>query len=75
MDEFLDSITGNDDLKLILLGNLGYFHDDPYTLPWHIIQLLRGVIIQAEPVTSREAHRSFPITWRHIFEIMEERYS
>lgn len=30
--EFLDSIIGNDDLKLILLGNLGYFHDDPYSL-------------------------------------------
>jgi all-trans-retinol 13,14-reductase len=30
--EYLDSIIRNDDLKLILLGNLGYFHDDPYTL-------------------------------------------
>jgi phytoene dehydrogenase-like protein len=30
--EFLDSIVGNEDLKLILLGNLGYFHDDPYSL-------------------------------------------
>ncbi len=30
--EFLDSVIGNDDLKLILLGNLGYFHDDPYSL-------------------------------------------
>ena len=30
--EFLDSIIRNDDLKLILLGNLGYFHDDPYSL-------------------------------------------
>jgi len=30
--EFLDSIIRNEDLKLILLGNLGYFHDDPYTL-------------------------------------------
>jgi all-trans-retinol 13,14-reductase len=30
--DFLDSIIGNDDLKLILLGNLGYFHDDPYSL-------------------------------------------
>jgi all-trans-retinol 13,14-reductase len=30
--EFLDSIIHNDDLKLILLGNLGYFHDDPYSL-------------------------------------------
>jgi all-trans-retinol 13,14-reductase len=30
--EFLDSIIKNEDLKLILLGNLGYFHDDPYSL-------------------------------------------
>jgi all-trans-retinol 13,14-reductase len=30
--EFLDSIIKNEDLKLIMLGNLGYFHDDPYTL-------------------------------------------
>jgi phytoene dehydrogenase-like protein len=30
--DFLDSIIGSDDLKLILLGNLGYFHDDPYSL-------------------------------------------
>lgn len=30
--EFLDSIISNEDLKLVLLGNLGYFHDDPYSL-------------------------------------------
>ncbi len=30
--EYLDSIIGNEDLKLVLLGNLGYFHDDPYSL-------------------------------------------
>ena len=30
--EFIDSITENEILKLALLGNLGYFHDDPYTL-------------------------------------------
>ncbi|MFH0761017.1 MAG: NAD(P)/FAD-dependent oxidoreductase [Bacteroidota bacterium] len=30
--DFLDSIIRNEDLKLILLGNLGYFHDDPYSL-------------------------------------------
>jgi phytoene dehydrogenase-like protein len=29
---FLDSIIHNNDLKLILLGNLGYYHDDPYSL-------------------------------------------
>lgn len=30
--EFLDSITTNEDLKLVFLGNLGYYHDDPYSL-------------------------------------------
>jgi phytoene dehydrogenase-like protein len=29
---FMDSILQNEDLKLILLGNLGYFHDDPYSV-------------------------------------------
>ncbi len=29
---FLDSIIKNEDLKLILLGNLGYFSDNPYNL-------------------------------------------
>jgi phytoene dehydrogenase-like protein len=29
---YLDSITENDDLKLSLIANLGYYHDDPYTL-------------------------------------------
>jgi len=33
--DFLDEIINNDDLKLALLGNLGYFHDDPYTLSYY----------------------------------------
>lgn len=32
LGEFLDSIIRNNDLKLVLLGNLGYFHDDPYSI-------------------------------------------
>lgn len=32
LGDFLDSIIGHKDLKLILLGNLGYFYDDPYAL-------------------------------------------
>jgi all-trans-retinol 13,14-reductase len=32
LGEFLDSIIRTEDLKLILLGNLGYFHDDPYSI-------------------------------------------
>ena len=33
--EWLDELFGNEDIKLILLGNLGYFHDDPYTLSYY----------------------------------------
>jgi all-trans-retinol 13,14-reductase len=40
--EFLDSIIKNDDLKLILLGNLGYFHDDPYTLSLAYYSIAQG---------------------------------
>jgi phytoene dehydrogenase-like protein len=40
--EFLDSVIGNNDLKLILLGNLGYFHDDPYTLSLSYYSLAQG---------------------------------
>ncbi len=32
LGEFLDSIIRNETLKFALLGNLGYFHDDPYSL-------------------------------------------
>lgn len=32
--QFLDAIISDEDLKLVLLGNLGYFHDDPYSLSW-----------------------------------------
>lgn len=32
--QFLDEIINDNDLKLVLLGNLGYFHDDPYSLSW-----------------------------------------
>lgn len=32
LGEYLDSIIRNDDLKLVLLGNLGYFSDDPYSI-------------------------------------------
>lgn len=32
LGNFLDKIIQNDDLKLILSANLGYYHDDPYTM-------------------------------------------
>jgi phytoene dehydrogenase-like protein len=40
--DFLDSIIQNEDLKLILLGNLGYFHDDPYTLSLAYYTIAQG---------------------------------
>jgi len=40
--EYLDSIIQSDLLKLILLGNLGYFHDDPYTLSLSYYTLAQG---------------------------------
>jgi len=39
---FLDSIITNEDLKLILLGNLGYFNDDPYTLSLSYYSVAQG---------------------------------
>jgi len=32
--DFLDEIIRDQDLKLVLLGNLGYYSDDPYELSW-----------------------------------------
>ncbi len=40
--EFLDSIIKSEDLKLILLGNLGYFHDDPYSLSLVYYRMAQG---------------------------------
>jgi all-trans-retinol 13,14-reductase len=42
LGEFLDSIIGNEDLKLVLLGNLGYFHDDPYTMSLAYYSVAQG---------------------------------
>ena len=42
LGEFLDDIISDDDLKLILLGNLGYFHDDPYTLSLNYYSIAQG---------------------------------
>jgi len=39
---FLDSIIHSEDLKLILLGNLGYFHDDPYSLSLSYYSISQG---------------------------------
>jgi len=32
LGDFLDSIIHDEDLKLVLLANLGYYHDNPYTM-------------------------------------------
>jgi all-trans-retinol 13,14-reductase len=40
--EFLDEHITNEDLKLILLGNLGYFHDDPYTISLNYYLVAQG---------------------------------
>ena len=42
LGEFLDRIIHNDDLKLILLGNLGYFHDDPYSIALGYYSVAQG---------------------------------
>jgi len=39
---FLDSIIRNEELKLVLLGNLGYFHDDPYSLSLAYYSIAQG---------------------------------
>lgn len=42
LGEFLDSIISNEDLKLVLLGNLGYFHDDPYSVSLIYYSIAQG---------------------------------
>lgn len=42
LGEFLDSIIVNEDLKLVLLGNLGYFHDDPYSISLNYYSIAQG---------------------------------
>ncbi len=40
--EYLDSILSDEELKLILMGNLGYFHDDPYSLSLRYFSVAEG---------------------------------
>lgn len=47
LGEFLDSIIENEALKLILLGNLGYFHDDPYSLSLDYYSVAQGSYFSA----------------------------
>jgi phytoene dehydrogenase-like protein len=40
--EFLDRTFSNEEIKLVLLGNLGYFHDDPYSLSLRYFSIAEG---------------------------------
>ncbi len=42
LGDFLDEHIYNEDLKLILLGNLGYYHDDPYSISLHYYLVAQG---------------------------------
>ena len=42
LGEFLDTIIEDEDLKLVLLGNLGYFHDDPYSISLAYYSVAQG---------------------------------
>jgi len=46
LGDFLDSIISNDLLKMVLLGNLGYFHDDPYSLSLNYYSTAQGSYYQ-----------------------------
>ena len=46
LGEFLDSIITNEDLKLVLLGNLGYYHDDPYSISLNYYSIAQGSYFQ-----------------------------
>jgi len=42
LGDFLDSIIQDEDLKLVLLANLGYYHDDPYTMSLLFYSVAQG---------------------------------
>jgi len=42
LGDFLDEHLTNEDLKLILLGNLGYYHDDPYSISLNYYLVAQG---------------------------------
>jgi len=42
LGDFLDSILHDEDLKLVLLGNLGFFHDDPYSISLNYYSAAQG---------------------------------
>ena len=40
--QFLDTLFKDEDLKLVLLANLGYYHDDPYTMSLLYYSIAQG---------------------------------
>lgn len=40
--DFIDSIINNEDLKLVLLANIGYYHDDPHTMSFLYFAVAQG---------------------------------
>lgn len=44
--EFLDKLFTNEEIKLVLLGNLGYFHDDPYSIGLRYFSIAEGSYFQ-----------------------------
>ena len=39
---FIDSIIKDEDLKLVLLANIGYYHDDPHTMSFLYFAIAQG---------------------------------
>jgi len=44
--EFLDATFTSEEIKLVLLGNLGYFHDDPYGLSLRYFSMAESAYFQ-----------------------------
>ncbi|RKZ43630.1 MAG: NAD(P)/FAD-dependent oxidoreductase [Gammaproteobacteria bacterium] len=42
LGKYLDSIIDNEDLKLILAANVGYYHDDPYSMSLIYFSVAQG---------------------------------
>lgn len=44
--DYLDTLFSNEDIKLFLLGNLGYFHDDPYSISLRYFSIAESAYFQ-----------------------------
>jgi all-trans-retinol 13,14-reductase len=68
LGEFLDEHIRNDDLKLILLGNLGYFHDDPYSISLIYYMVAQGSYYGGKASFIKADRRNFPIPLLMVIE-------